>query len=108
MSQRANATTAAPSEARPRRAVLDLTPVAIGLAADGYRVLPLRPGSKVPILDDWPDRATEDIGTIVKWWTSRPSCNVGVATGKGLVVIDVDVKGAEDGFRALLPNPWVS
>ena len=98
MSQRANATTPDPSGARR---ALDLTPVAIGLAADGYRVLPLRPGGKVPTLEDWPNQATSDIATVVSWWTSRPSSNVGIATGAGLLVIDVDVKGDVDGYATL-------
>jgi hypothetical protein len=79
---------------------VDLTSVAIGLAADGYRVLPLRPGGKVPTLEDWPHQATSDIATVAAWWTSKPSANVGVATGSGLVVIDVD-EGGEATLHAL-------
>ncbi len=64
-------------------------------AQRGYRVFPLLPGCKEPAI---PKRdgghgcldATTDIAIIESWWRSYPSANVGIATGRGLLVIDVD------------------
>ena len=46
--------------------------------------------------------ATTDPATIVGWWTRWPDANVGVATGGGLVVIDVDPRhGGDDSLDDL-------
>jgi hypothetical protein len=43
--------------------------------------------------------ATADPAQIRAWWTQWPEANVGVATGGGLVVIDIDPRhGGEEGF----------
>ena len=43
--------------------------------------------------------ATTDTGTIRGWWERWPDANVGIATGGGLVVIDVDPRhGGDDGL----------
>jgi hypothetical protein len=60
------------------------------LAARGLRVHPLRPGTKVAVVKDWPALATTDQATIEAWWRSYPDANIGVATGDGLVVLDID------------------
>lgn len=62
----------------------------------GKRTVPLRPRSKLPAIDDWPNwDATPD--NIRAWWTQNPRANVGVRLGHGLVAIDVDPRaGAED------------
>ncbi|WP_327414425.1 bifunctional DNA primase/polymerase [Streptomyces sp. NBC_01233] len=79
---------------------------ALSLAARGWPVFPLRPGSKIPALHSeercprtescidghlkWEQRATTDQTVIVRCWTHKPY-NIGLATGPaGLVVIDLD------------------
>ena len=43
--------------------------------------------------------ATTDTGVIRGWWERWPDANVGIATGGGLVVIDVDPRhGGDDGL----------
>ncbi|MEV0962525.1 bifunctional DNA primase/polymerase [Streptomyces sp. NPDC049910] len=91
---------------------------ALDAAAQGWRVFPLRPGSKRPALHGeaacpgtgpcagghlkWEQRATTDPGRIRATW-SRAPYNVGIATGpSGLVVVDLDMpkdkssKGSSD------------
>jgi hypothetical protein len=34
--------------------------------------------------------ATTDLATIEEWWARRPGANIGLATGHGLIVLDVD------------------
>jgi hypothetical protein len=84
-------------------------------AAWGWRVLPLRPGSKIPLIKDWPNIATTDSGTVTGWWTRTPTANLGIATGAGLVVLDVDDKNGHRGSATLaalerergdLPPTW--
>jgi hypothetical protein len=90
---------------------------ALEYAARGRRVIVLhgvtetgactcQPGSKPckapgkhPRIADWPQRAATDFATIREWWTRWPDSNVGVITGGGLVVLDVDHK--HDGPRKL-------
>lgn len=66
---------------------------ALHLAALGYRVFPLEPNGKKPIIRQWPDLATTDETAIQRWWADRPDANIGIATGRGLLVLDCDTKG---------------
>jgi hypothetical protein len=63
-------------------------------------VLPVK--GKIPLLKDWPNLATTDPDTIRYWWAQWATANVGIATGHGLWVLDVDPdKGGDDSLRAL-------
>jgi len=79
---------------------MNLLENAMGLAAKGYRVFPLVPNSKVPLIDDFPNEATTDENKIKRWWldpileTVKPY-NVGISTDD-LLVIDVDNKDGHD------------
>jgi len=52
--------------------------------------MPLVPGGKRPLTDHGVKDATTDEATIRGWWARWPDANIGIATGHGLVVIDVD------------------
>lgn len=76
--------------------MVDLTDWAMGHAAIGYHVFPLRAGSKLPATKNGFHDATDDMARVYDWWSRHPSSNVGLATGaSGLLVLDLDV--AEDG-----------
>lgn len=64
---------------------------AAAYARAGWRVFPLRPGRKIPQHNGGHKNATTDPAQIERWglWLGA-RCNVGIATGAGLVVIDVD------------------
>ena len=72
---------------------------ALAHARQGFRVFPLRPNDKRPAIAKWPERATTEKETIEHWWIENPDYNIGVATGKGLVVLDIDVKGKSNDFE---------
>ena len=57
-------------------------------AARGMRVHPCR--GKVP-LTRWSAAATTDPAQLAAWWAPGSTANVAIATGGGLVVLDVDV-----------------
>jgi hypothetical protein len=66
------------------------------------RTVPLEPRGKKPTPKDWPNwvASTEAVGT---WWRNRPASNVGIRTGNGLIVLDVDPRtGADDDLADLL------
>lgn len=80
---------------------------ALALAARGYRVFPLwypdgkggcacgnkcgeGNAAKHPIPRRGLQEATTDAGRIASWWLDHPQANVGVRTGAGLGVIDLD------------------
>jgi len=72
------------------------------------RVFPCKPADKVPATVHGVLDATTDATRIEAWWTAYPTCNIGVATGGGLLVVDVDsidaeaeLKQLEDRFGAL-------
>ena len=68
---------------------------ALAYAKHGIRVFPIQPNDKRPFprshgcLD-----ATTNTDVITRWWTDHPNANVAIATGAGLVVIDIDTKKA--------------
>lgn len=64
--------------------------IALDHASRGFRVFPITAGYKFPPLVRWTVRATTDPATVRQWWERWPDANVGIATGSGLVVIDLD------------------
>lgn len=75
---------------------------ALLLANSGLRVFPLKANSKEPAIFGWQEKATTDPAIISSWWSGDyRDCNVGVATGRGLMVLDADVKGGKPGLESL-------
>ena len=75
---------------------------AIQYAKAGIRVFPLAPNSKRnQVLSSWKSEATTDIEQINKWWDKNPNYNVAIATGNGLLIIDIDVKKGAKGLESL-------
>jgi len=85
----------------------------------GFHIFPVEPGEKTPIRiyqdkskDEapwtvkWSEIATNDINTVIDWWTYAPNANIGIACKpSGLLVVDCDIPKA-DGL--LTGTPWVS
>lgn len=72
-------------------------------ASVGWPVVPTHPETRYPKgLPRWQEQATTDLATIRSWWSGPfEGYGVGVRTGEGLLVIDVDVKDGKDGTRSL-------
>lgn len=79
---------------------------AVDYARRGWRVLPLRERDKAPRLREWPERASADPETVASWWSVRTEMNVGIATGRGLVVLDVDPRNGGDRTLELLEGQF--
>lgn len=62
---------------------------ALGYAELGYRVLPVAPGSKRPLLRDWPTAASADPAVIEKWFSEHPNANIAILA-EGCLVLDLD------------------
>lgn len=67
---------------------------ALQLAHRGFNVMPL--AGKVPLLHDWPTRATSDSTQIDLWWSETPDANIGAKVFKGHVVVDIDPRNGGD------------
>jgi hypothetical protein len=79
---------------------------ALELAARGFHVFPLEPNGKLPVIKDYPNKATRDPETIKRWFENAHR-NIGISTTKfgedqALVVVDVDNKGEKRGDEQLL------
>ena len=105
-------------ELPPRSEAPNMLEEALALVARGYRVLPLhrptfgadgtcngcdcgrpecRPGGtqardvgKHPRTKRGVADATADPAQVRRWWEQWPAANIGIATGRGLIVLDVD------------------
>lgn len=77
---------------------------ALEFARQGYRVHPLRPKSKKPLLSSWTDRATTDEDQIRRWWEDHPGANPGLylTPERTTLVVDVDTKNGGDRVFAFL------
>ena len=69
---------------------MDKAYLLIGYAKLGYRLHPLKPGTKQPLLQDWPHKASAEEHTIRHWQNHWPHCNWGIVTGEGFSVLDID------------------
>lgn len=65
--------------------------------ANGYRILPLNPDTKKPVVDSWDVAATKDGETLEGWFTGT-RWHVGIVTGEA-VLLDLDKKVLDDGTK---------
>lgn len=63
---------------------------ALTYARKGYRIFPLEPCGKTPRTQHGCKDATTDTAQVEAWWRAIPDANIGLATGQGILVIDVD------------------
>lgn len=85
---------------------MDRTKQALQLAAQGFHVFPLQVNGKLPVIKDYPNRATRDPEQIHSWFADSER-NIGISTTRfgetqALVVVDVDNKNGKDGDAQLL------
>ena len=75
---------------------------AINYAKLNFKVFPLKVNTKDGhICKSWKKEATTNESIIRSMW--KENYNVAVVTGKGLMVIDVDMKNNIDGLKSLQP-----
>jgi predicted peroxiredoxin len=74
---------------------------ALDMVKRGIPVFPLKQGGATPILKGWQQAATTDITQINTWWSDNPYYNIGVKTGDGTLVVDIDTKGGKPGLKSL-------
>jgi putative DNA primase/helicase len=73
-------------ESEACRAALDFA------AATGRPVFPADPRTKAPLVKDGFKAATTDPATIRRWWSIHRTALVAMPTGRGLVVVDIDIR----------------
>jgi hypothetical protein len=66
---------------------------AAALAGKGFNIFRLRANDKKPVGKGWQKEAAQDATA----WANGKDFNVGVATGGGLLVVDIDMKDGVDG-----------
>lgn len=99
------------------RARSPILTAALAYARRGWAVLPLhsptsdgcscrrdcRSPGKHPRTKNGVHDATIDEATIRRWWSTWRNANIGIATGRGLVVLDVDPRhGGDESLRRLV------
>ena len=57
---------------------------------------------KHPCIQKWNLRASSEKDQIDRWWSEFPDANIGLVTGRGLLVVDIDPRnGGEESFNNL-------
>jgi hypothetical protein len=76
---------------------------AADLVSLGFKVFPIAPGRKLPLIKAWQIAASDDLETITAWADQWPNANIGIATGmmSGVVVVDIDMKDGKNGQATL-------
>jgi hypothetical protein len=69
-----------------------LLDAALAYAGWGWRVFPLKPGTKTPATRHGFHDATTDPQVIRAWWKHNPAANIGLPTGHAFDVLDVDFR----------------
>jgi hypothetical protein len=94
----------------------DFLTYALGYAQKlGFRVIPLVPGKKTPLIPNWQNEATTDEAKIREWWAKWPNANIGIVTGRYrdgyFCVLDFDPRNGGDWWddvgEDVLPRTWV-
>lgn len=89
-----------PRSRRPGRPLGRHGAAALRYASRGWAVFPLQPAGKQPRTTHGLHDATSDPRRIRAWWAACPTANVGLATGR-LVVLDVDGEEGRASLAAL-------
>ena len=71
---------------------------AIRLAQMGFKIIPIRAGTKEPVSGSWLASMTSKPEKIHKWAEEYPNCNFGVVPLENFVVIDLDQKDGKTGI----------
>ena len=84
----------------------DMRAEAVALARQGIPVFKLRVNSKKPLSQGWPDAASRDPAVVRKMWTDPVTGdplhnNIGIATGRDFMCLEVDVKDGKQGLDTL-------
>jgi hypothetical protein len=79
---------------------------AVWYAEQGWKVFPLAPNSKQPLVAKRDGGnglydATTDLGQVRQWWKQYPSANIGLPTGEKFDVIDIDGPEGAKSFSKL-------
>ena len=102
----ASATTPRPltkSRSRPDNPLLS---AALAYAERGWRVFPLLPRDKKPIVKEGFKAGTSVRSTVLAWWQQFPNANIGLATGDPFDVLDLDGPTGVPHLRELLGEAY--
>lgn len=82
-------------------------------AKNGYRVFPVNPETKIPMIKNWPLEASDNLAIIGRWWNKpwMKDALVGVLVPQDMVVIDIDPRNGgslaiAEGLLGELPETY--
>ena len=68
----------------------------------GLSIFPLKNNTKDgQIIKSWKLEATNDYNQVKYWWGKNTNFNIGIKTGDGLLVIDIDNKNGKNGTKII-------
>ena len=87
----------------------ELHGAALDYIARGYRIIPMVPGQKTPMMKQWHEHALETAEQADDFFSRHPDCNIGFCPeDMGLMVIDADTYRGEacDVARLNIPETY--
>jgi Bifunctional DNA primase/polymerase, N-terminal len=83
--------------------VMNFLDAAADLVSLGFKVFPLVPGRKLPLINAWQKQASDDLEIITAWSKQCTKANIAIVTGtmSGVIVIDIDMKEGKNGQATL-------
>lgn len=79
---------------------------ALGYARLGYRVIPLVPRGRTPLILGWPGNASSDEGMVREWWGEWPEANIGILIEGDGDLVALDIEGA-NGHEVAGVDSWI-
>jgi hypothetical protein len=72
----------------------DLHIAALSYITKGYRIIPIAPGAKTPMLKKWHENALETEQEVDDFWTANPDCNIAFCPeDMGMAIVEQDPGG---------------
>lgn len=75
--------------------------MALALLPLGFKLFPIIANGKKPTYKEWQKDASNNQEIVGNTWSAHPEYNIGIQTGAGLLVVDIDMKSGKKGLQSL-------
>ena len=80
---------------------MDFIEQAVIYCGMGFKIIPLRPGTKVAAIKNWPNSSSDDDAVISEWARQWPKANIGLLCGPDNNITALDIDKQHGGIETL-------